>query len=317
MGMLIENGTWFGIIGIVIPVVIYAMNFIYFGKLKAHWEKVTGSEIQTDWGKHSKELMFYLYPVIVVLHIVFMTCAYWFHPDFILLSVGLTILQNFLQAIVILETKGLTYGFYLREFLGEYELRLWYKDNEGRRDYFWYGQEDSFLLSEIVHADYIPEIQKTLPLLKEKEKFEDILENLSVRPLSDYEAEVKSSTEARLKEIEEELDSRWEYLLIAVGRLERPEVLDERKAESVREFESLVKQEAETGKAQKQADPALKELYALTQNEEAPADIKKLAENAIRDIETKLEADEQKAKEEAMRRSAEVVINTSRQFHGV
>ena len=309
---------WVGIIGgILMPVLIYAVNFIKFKQKKIELERKTGVEIQANWSIHSYMLLFSFYPYLIFIHILLMVGAHWLHPDFGIATFLLFFFQSVFLGMPYYAIKGLRCGFFLSEFLTPGQMIIWYEDKLLSRGQFWWSECDRFLSNEIVHGDYIPMIQDTIPFIEEKRRYLTILENLSKRPLSDYEAEVQASTEALLKLAEDELDRRWQDLLVAIGRNERPEVLDKRKAESVREFESLVKQGVGAGEAQKQVDPALKELYALTQNEEAPADIKELAQNAIRDIETKLQTEEQAQREETIRRSAEVVIHTSRQFHGV
>lgn len=307
---------WVGIIGgIVVPIVIYVMNYIRFGQKKRALEKEIGMEIPTNWKKHSGVFLFNVYLYAIILQIGLLASAHWIHPDFELATYLLVFIQTVFLGMPYTAIKGMKSGFYLTEFLTGYQLKLWYEDEKCRRGSFWMNECEHWLDSEIKNGDYLPLILDTIPLLNDKERYLTILENLSKRPLSEYEQEVRSSTAVLLSNIEDDLDKRWQELLIALGKVERPEVLDKRKVESVQAFEQMTNRAP--GMAQKQADPALKELYALTQNEEAPDDLKKLAKNAIRDIETKLETESRKEKEDAIRRSAEAVIHTSRQYHGL
>lgn len=307
---------WVGIIGgIVVPIVIYVMNYVRFGQKKQALEREIGMEIPTNWKKHSGVFLFNVYLYAIILQIGLLAGAHWIHPDFELATYLLVFIQTVFLGMPYTAIKAMTSGFYLTEFLNGHQLTLWYEDEKCRRGRFWMNECEHWLNSEIKNGDYLPLILNTIPLIEYKRQYMKILSDLSKRPLSAYEEEIQSSTVVLLSNLEDDLDERWQELLIALGKAERPEVLDKRKAESVQSFEQLVSQTP--GVVQKQADPALKELYALTQNEEAPDDLKELAKNAIRDIETKLETESRKEKDEAIRRSAEAVIHTSRQYHGL
>lgn len=315
-------GYWISlVVGIVLPVVVYGFVYVRFHQKKAEWEKANGMPIHASWWKRMYSTGLAIYPVFLLINVVRVLNTSIVPtegmPDYVSFVLTLLSIMNvfFLFGMLYHVHHGVRFSFYLSEFLTLQDLKCWENDsNLSILDFF--GEDgELYLFSKVIHPDYISLIQGALPMLKEKRALSEILQNLRNRPLSEYEKEVLGQTQARFDSLNAALSNRWDDVLIAIGRYERPEVLDKRKEASVKAFEKM--NQTVPVAPQKPADPALKELHALTQNEEAPDDLKQLAHNAIRDIEAKLEQERQSEKDEAIRRSAENIIRTSRQYHGL
>ena len=301
--------------GVLIPGWLYIANKNRFKQKKREAEALTGVEVKTSWKKHSKAIWVGWYKWFALFYLLLLVGQSWLHPDVIMICTVVLVLPPFSIGIPYYGLKGLERGFVLSEFIDTEEMTLWYEDSRDAGRTFWFNELERMRDKSIEHNDYIPLIQDTVPIIHEKYELIQLLKHAKIGNLSESEQVSVSKVETRLNEIEDDLIKRWKELRIALGQDTRPEVIQSNKEESLRNMEVLLKKEGDM--SFKQVDPALKELYALTNNPEAPEDIKSLASNTIRDIEAKLASEANRHKEELIRLSAEATIKTSRRFHGI
>lgn len=295
--------------GVLMPGGLYLANKIRFAQKKEKMEAFTGVEIKTTWKKHKKAISVGWLKWFSLIYLLLLMGQNWIHPDMLILSTMVLVISI---VILYLGIKGLNRDFNLEEFVTSDELMCWCEDGQ---DYFWFNGTESMLLKSIKHGEYIPMIQETIPMIHERYKLICLLERAKAGELTESEQESVNKTEKQLQLTEIELGVRWEGLLVAIGSKPHPGKVQAEQVESLKEIEELLGKEGEVPKSP--IDPALKELYALTDNPEVPSDIKTLASTVIRDIEEKLSVEERKQKDELIRMSAEATIKTSQQYHGL
>lgn len=301
--------------GVLIPGWLYIANKIRFKQKKREAEALTGVEVKTSWKKHKHALCIGWFKWFALFYLLLLLGQAWLHPDVLMLTTVVLVAPPLSMGIPYFGIKGLKRNFLLKEFIDTEELTLWYEDSREPSRTFWFNELERMRDKSIAHIDYLPLIQDTVPIIHEKHELIQLLKYAKAGNLSEFEQVSVTKVEERLNKIEDDLISRWKELRIALGQETRPEVIQSEKEKSLRQMEELLEKEGEVSRIQ--VDPALKELYALTENVEAPEDIKLLASNTIRDIEGKLASEANRHKEELIRLSAEATIKTSRRFHGI
>lgn len=301
-----------GGLGVVLPVVLYMISMLNFLRLKMKAEMLTGRTIPVSWRKHQSTIWVGWLKYVAVIFGLFLLNWDFFSKDGHEAMMFLSIITSLVMLMV--GIPATSKGFVVGDFVSKKEICSWYEDVRQNRYFFW-NEGDHYLERDIKHLDYLPVLLDARPLIREKNELKNLIANISHLTTNASELERLVSGEERFWVIQDKLNANFDLLDIAVGQKTRPEIEREKKDKSLKRLEQLLNEPSTA--VSPQLDPALTELYTLAQNEEAPEDIKELVKRTIAQIEEKLETKNRNEKENAIRRSAEAVIQASRQYHGV
>lgn len=311
------NQAWLLLIlGVGVPAGLYLANRIHFERLMKQTERRLGQAVDTTWKKHKygKDLWVIKW-VGIIYWIVLIIGLYLNNEHILLVALSSMVLPPISIGIPYAGIKGLRSGFSVSEVLTESQLKLWMCNS--RKDGFIFPNEcENILEGKIKHIEYIPFILETHPLLAEKKTLLAVIKGFKASKwLSEQEESLLLQTKERLWKVENILQERWHGFQVARGFKPLPEVAEQRKAESVKQAVSLLGQDGESSKIID--SPALKELYLLTADKKTPTDILEQANQTIREIEAKVEAEKLELERATTRRSAEAVIQAARNYHGL
>lgn len=222
------------------------------------------------------------------------------------LAFGILLITDFVL-LTLLKRK-----FSVRDFLNVEHLQTWSEVNDYQ--YLTLYEADKYLSKNINNRQYIPGVQKARGLLMEKEKLKAGMEIIGkTSELTPKEEKSLALIEQRIASIDESLKHLLEDFWVAIGMKLEPEKAEQLKKKTLAEIEYLFdSQEDETFRF---TDPAIQELVELSENEEAPEDVRKIAKRTALEIQEKLEERRVKEQEESYRQSAKVLVATSRKYH--